>query len=162
MSTHRRALVLAVFLIALGFPATAQDSGLGLGVIVGEPTGVSAKLWLSGNSAIDAAAAWSFAREPSVTLHGDYLLHFYELIQVERGRLPFYLGLGGSFTFLTEPEVGIRFVAGACYLFEAFPMDIFLEIAPTFLILPGTALDFAGALGARYFFPARSGGDKAR
>ena len=32
----------------------AQDSGLGLGILVGDPTGLSAKLWLGDSSAIDA------------------------------------------------------------------------------------------------------------
>ena len=158
MRGRRVGAALAVVLIAAALPAGAQGSGFGIGVILGEPTGVSAKWWLSGASAIDLAAAWSFAREPSVTLHGDYLAHFYDVIRVESGRLPLYAGLGGSFTILAEPELGIRFVGGACYLFEAFPVDVFLEVAPIFLVLPATAFDFAGAIGARYYFPARSAG----
>ena len=50
-------LILAAILLC--GTASAQDSGFGLGVILGEPTGISGKLWLGGKTAIDGATAWS-------------------------------------------------------------------------------------------------------
>ena len=54
--------------------AWAQE-GLGLGIILGEPTGISFKSWLSTTTAFDMAAAWSFVDEDALHLHGDYLVH---------------------------------------------------------------------------------------
>ncbi|KPK98018.1 MAG: hypothetical protein AMJ90_10080, partial [candidate division Zixibacteria bacterium SM23_73_2] len=53
----------------------AQEDGFGLGVIVGEPTGICGKLWTSGRTAVDGAVAWSFEGESSVHLHADFLYH---------------------------------------------------------------------------------------
>ncbi len=39
----------------------AQQKDFGLGIILGEPTGVSGKLWTSSENAFDFAAAWSFS-----------------------------------------------------------------------------------------------------
>ena len=58
-----RISLIAATIFALSFGSvSAQDSGFGAGFILGEPTGVSAKLWLSKDDAIDYAAAWSFYR----------------------------------------------------------------------------------------------------
>jgi hypothetical protein len=40
-------------------PYARGTEGFGLGVIVGNPTGLSFKVWTGGSSAFDAAAAWS-------------------------------------------------------------------------------------------------------
>jgi hypothetical protein len=40
-------------IIILAKPITAQDHGFGLGLIFGEPTGLSAKLWTSKDNALD-------------------------------------------------------------------------------------------------------------
>jgi hypothetical protein len=52
-------LFVSVALLICG-TAQAQDSGFGLGIIIGEPTGISAKQWTGSRTAIDGAVAWSF------------------------------------------------------------------------------------------------------
>ena len=47
-------------LILLPITIKAQDSGIGLGIILGEPTGVSLKSWVGRREALDVAVAWSF------------------------------------------------------------------------------------------------------
>lgn len=55
-----------MFIMVLGFmiilikPVAAQDHGFGMGIILGEPTGLSAKAWTSNDNAFDFALAWSF------------------------------------------------------------------------------------------------------
>ena len=46
-----------VFTFVLVANIHAQDKGTGLGIIVGEPTGFSAKHWLTNTTAIDGAIA---------------------------------------------------------------------------------------------------------
>ena len=79
--------------------AGAQDTGIGLGVIAGEPTGLSAKFWLNKTGAIDAAAAWSVTGSNKFQLHADYLYHFFDLIPVPKGKLP----LLGTFVSMAGP-----------------------------------------------------------
>jgi hypothetical protein len=40
------------FIIISAKPISAQDHGFGMGIILGEPTGLSAKLWTSSNNAL--------------------------------------------------------------------------------------------------------------
>ena|GEM_PF-4406931 len=63
-------------------------NGVGLGIIVGEPTGVSAKLWLDGNAGVDAAAAWSVYKYTALHVHADFLWHSLDLLKVSPGQLP--------------------------------------------------------------------------
>jgi hypothetical protein len=41
------------FIILMTFSLSSQQKGFGIGIIVGEPTGLSLKGWLSSTSAID-------------------------------------------------------------------------------------------------------------
>ncbi|MBI5743063.1 MAG: hypothetical protein HY952_00790, partial [Elusimicrobia bacterium] len=54
-------LLLCSCLLCAAAASCGAAEGRELGVIVGEPTGVSYKQSLSGNKAWDAAAAWGFS-----------------------------------------------------------------------------------------------------
>lgn len=144
------AAILAVMLYC--GPAFAQE-GFGVGVIIGEPTGLSFKGWLDGSTAIAGAAAWSFGRHDSLHMHADYLVHKYGVFRAVRGKLPVYYGIGARVKF-DEPDTrfGIRIPVGISYLFGSDPLDVFLEIAPVVDIAPATDVNFNGGLGIRYYF----------
>jgi hypothetical protein len=129
-----------------------QSSGFGVGLILGEPTGISLKSWLSPTTAWDAGIAWGFARHGAFHLHSDYLWHQFALIKVRKGRFPLYYGVGARLLFVEETHVGVRGVIGLNYLFEGIPLDIFIELVPVFDLVPATELYLNGALGLRYFF----------
>jgi hypothetical protein len=139
-------------LLAAGPPAAAQDRGVGLGLILGEPTGVSLKSWTGPRTAIDAAAAWSFDRDGSVHLHVDYLIHDFNLIRTRTGRLPVYYGIGGRLRLEDKTRIGVRLPVGMCYIFDDAPFDIFVELGPVFDLVPRTELTVAGFIGFRYYF----------
>ena len=143
-------LISIVALFSIG--VFAQDSGLGLGLIFGEPTGLSAKMWTSERTAIDAAVAWSFSGAGWFHLHADFLMHNYDLISVSEGALPIYYGLGAFTTFSSEFGLGARVPLGIAYQFEGAPVDIFAEIAPGLSLLPDLTFYIGGVIGARYYF----------
>ncbi|MCK4879258.1 MAG: hypothetical protein KAS82_01315 [Bacteroidales bacterium] len=143
-------LVSIIALFSLGL--FAQDSGFGLGAIFGEPTGLSAKVWTSENTAIDGAVAWSFAGAGFLHLHADFLFHNYDLISVSEGKLLLYFGIGAFVNFASELGLGIRVPIGLAYQFEGAPLEIFAEIAPGLSLLPGTDFYFGGGIGIRYYF----------
>jgi hypothetical protein len=66
-------ILLSILVLVLSSSLLAQDKGFGLGIIIGEPTGVSGKLWLSGDNALDMAAAWSFKGSGAMLLQADYV-----------------------------------------------------------------------------------------
>lgn len=127
----------------------------GLGIIIGEPTGLSAKLWLNDRMAVDAAAGWSLHDDSDFYLHSDFLYHKFDLIPVSSGRMPFYFGAGGFVRFRDEDrdnQAGIRVPVGVSYMFEKTPVDIFAEFAPGIDLTPSTRCDFTGGIGMRFWF----------
>ena len=132
----------------------SQNKGFGLGVILGEPTGVSAKSWMSSTTAIDAALAWSFVDKGALHIHADYLFHNFQLISLEgKSKLPVYYGIGARIKFGDDDtRLAVRIPVGIDYLFGDAPVDIFLEVVPMLELIPKTKFQFNAALGARYFF----------
>jgi len=132
--------------------AEAQESGFGLGVILGEPTGISGKLWIEDSKAIDGAVAWSFEKESAVHVHADLLFHSSNISKVEKSKLLFYYGIGGRIKFEDDSKAGVRVPLGINYLSSGAPLDIFLEIVPLLDLAPSTEFDLNAAIGIRYFF----------
>ena len=133
-------------------PVTAQDHGFGMGIILGEPTGLSAKLWTSGDNAFDFAAAWSFKGDGHLLLQADYVWHFFNLMPVSPGKLPLYIGIGGRVVLADDPRFGIRIPIGIDYLFADAPIDVFLELVPILDLSPETDIGVGGGIGIRYWF----------
>jgi len=144
--------LLIIIFILLQINSYAQDRGFGLGIILGEPTGVSGKLWTSGENAFDFAAAWSFQGNGNLLLQADYVWHIFRLIPVPDGKLPFYVGIGGEIILANDPVIGVRVPLGLDYMFSNAPVDIFVELVPILRLAPSTDFDFAGGIGARYWF----------
>ena len=134
----------------LSFSLKGQDTGLGIGIILGEPTGLSAKLWTSQEMALDAGMAWSFSGIGYLRVHADLLWHR-EVFEVGRGRLPIYYGVGAKLLLASDLGMGIRIPFGIAYYLEKAPIDLFIELVPGLDLLPGTAFDIDLAIGARYF-----------
>jgi hypothetical protein len=130
----------------------AQSNGVGVGLIVGEPTGISGKYWTGSTTAFDAALAWSFVDENAFQIHADYLFHNIRLITVSEGKLPFYYGIGARLKTANDIKLGVRVPLGFAYLFQNVPIDIFVEVVPILDVIPKTDFQINAALGARYFF----------
>lgn len=141
-----------LFTILFLSAANAQSKGIGLGLIVGEPTGISFKYWTGSTTAVDAALAWSFIDEGAFHIHGDYIFHNFTLITIPEGKLPFYYGIGARIKTANDTKLGVRVPLGLAYLFNSAPIDIFLEIVPILDLTPKTDFAINAALGARYYF----------
>jgi len=152
----RLLLLTAVFGFITTGASWSQRSGMGLGIILGEPTGIDGKFWLSGNTAFDAGAAWSFVDHPHFQVQGDFVFHNFNILkrifEITKGELPLYYGIGARLRIQHENEFGLRFVGGAAYLFDNAPFDIFLEVAPIMNLIPSTELYGSAALGLRFWF----------
>jgi hypothetical protein len=132
--------------------AQTNAGDFGLGLILGEPTGLSAKYYNGGNTAFDFGLAWSFGNNSHFHIHADYLVHRFNLIQVEQGRMPIYFGIGGRIRTSKDAHVGIRFPIGVSYYFEKDPIELFFEVVPVFDLTPRSDISGNGGLGFRYYF----------
>ena len=150
-----RHLIVFAIAVVTWQTAAAQDRPLGLGVILGEPSGISFKSWLGKWTAWDAGIAWSIDGEDALHLHGDYLLHDFGLFEVDEGKLGLYYGIGGRLRIEDNSRLGVRIPVGLEYMFEGAPVDIFFELVPLLDLAPDTEFLMNGGIGARYFFPTR-------
>jgi len=134
--------------------AQAQVSTFGLGVIVGEPTGIDAKWFLNDTNALEGALAWSLSNDNNLHIQVDYLHHQYDWIVPKKGRIPVYFGLGGRVEFRQNADDlwGLRIPVGIAYEFADAPFDLFGEIVPLLELFPDTDFTLEGAIGARFWF----------
>lgn len=129
-----------------------DSENLGVGLMLGEPTGVSVKIWTDNSSAFGLGAAWSLTeREEAIHLHGDYLFHQW-LNGTDNSGLAFYYGIGGRVIFADDPKAGARVPLGLNYLFQNIPFDLFVEAVPILDFTPDTEFAGNGAVGIRYYF----------
>lgn len=131
----------------------SQTDKIGVGIIVGEPTGISIKKWTSRTNAFDAALAWSvYHNYSALHLHADFLKHSFGIIDVNKGSLPLYFGIGAKVVMANNPVVGIRIPLGISYVFGDAPLDAFLELVPILNLIPSTDFEIEGGVGLRYYF----------
>ncbi len=141
----------------LWMPASAQTGAFGIGVMLGSPTGISAKKWFSRRTALDGGAAWSLGKNPGLHLHADYLVHRWDLEGLVDGRAYAYYGIGGRVKLENEdPLLGVRIPFGVTYLFPDAPFDAFFEVVPVFDVMPGTRFDLNLSIGMRFYFDSLS------
>jgi hypothetical protein len=141
--------------------AAAEKGVLGVGLIVGEPTGVSGKYYLADDRAIDLAIGGAIVGR-GIQVHGDYLWHPWILEQKESFALPVYLGVGarilnhdGGGSDEDHVRLGVRGPVGILFDFTRLPLDVFAEVAG--VIDYRTRGDHFGlginaGIGARYYF----------
>lgn len=148
----KAALVLILFGCLAGLSFADSNHNVGLGLMLGEPTGLSFKLWTRPTVAWDAGAAWSFVDGKYLQIHGDFLLHNFNLFRVETGRMSLFYGLGARMKFADDLTFSLRIPVGIAYEFERTPVEIFLEMVPMIDLIPSTGFQMAGAIGFRYYF----------
>lgn len=150
----------------------------GVGVMLGDPTGLSGKAWLSRTSAIDAglgAYAWGPPGDcvrggpaPAVCAHGwdqstmsvhaDYLWES-KIFEGRVAQLDWHLGGGARALFVSGRcvgdcwDLGARAPVGLDLTFQQPTfLEVFLELAPAFYVVPVAFLSFEGAFGVRGYF----------
>lgn len=155
-----RGLAAAALVLVAGGAARAEGGPFGAGIILGDPSGLSLKLFLDGRHALDAAVDYSFL-DNALYVHADYLLHFDAWVARGASRHLFipYVGIGGKVGVHEgdkhghgEGGLGVRVPLGVAWMPQAVPIDVFLEVVPGLFLLPATDPDLDASLGLRYFF----------
>ena len=139
----------------------ADKGTLGVGIILGEPTGVTAKLYIKDDQAIQAAVGSAFIGG-GLQIHADYVLHPYILQARPSFVLPVYVGAGARLIDYTNGRedssfaLGARLVGGLLFDFKEVPLDAFIEVAGVleyeFRDGKGAAIRLNAGAGVRYYF----------
>jgi hypothetical protein len=149
---HRRALlVLPLLLILMAAPVRAQG-GVGLGGQIGDPSGLTLKLYNPGRVSYDFLVAWDLDDFFFLNVHG---LYERRLNTTEDFR--FFYGPGGFLGFRDRPRdedddavLGISGTFGLGFYIEQF--EIFGQLTPRLALVPDTNGDLGGGIGVRFYF----------
>lgn len=151
-------LLAALFaLFALLPRAEAQGGNIGIGLVGEDPSGLTLKYRMSSQQALDFRLGISFLDDGAFEFQVNYLVSPFLLTSGSGFNLPFYVGIGGEIFFFDRGRNDFlallgRVPIGVAMELTSVPIDIFLEVAPKLLIIPGLAVDIDGAIGIRYFF----------
>jgi hypothetical protein len=165
--------VLAATLSVTGMrPASATEVGysrkFGLGLALGDPTGIVAKLWLSSTNALDFGFGFQHYGWRRCDQFGcdygyrDYSFNVDYLWQsnLVKGPVQFdwHIGLGGrayfwsAYRYEHDVNLAARAPIGIDVMFRNPPfLEIYFEIAPALFFLP-LEIGLEGGLGARAYF----------
>ncbi|MBD3411025.1 MAG: hypothetical protein GF419_12575 [Ignavibacteriales bacterium] len=160
-------LLVITFIVLVGtLQAQSPGKTFGFGLIVGDPTGGTIKLWTGGTNAIAAHVGGSYFGE--IRIGADYLWHFNAF---NSRMFNLHAGVGGAIglgdgggplhdansdNFYNRGDdagvgIGGRGVVGVNFYTPGAPVEIFLEVGPFIGIVPDVGFAFDGALGARYY-----------
>ncbi len=141
-------------LIVITFSLNSWAAGKrALGLMLGNPTGISGKYELGANRAVDAGVGLSFGRHTNASIHSDYLLHkegvlFFKDVHA----LDLYYGIGGRMEFADTIELGARVPIGLLHQLEGRPAEVFGEVAPVIDLIGRQGTELHLLFGARYYF----------
>ncbi len=146
-------LLILFFLLVVCAASSYSQSKFGLGIILGEPTGLSAKLYLDNTSSVDAAIGWSNYRYSAMHIHADYLYNITKL----SSEVPLYVGIGGRIKIKKieknqDTKLAVRIPVGITYEPTSKPIDLFIEIVPMMDLTPSTEFIWNAGAGIRYYF----------
>jgi len=146
------AVVMIIFCSQMIF---AQNKIFGLGVFAGQPSGITAKYWLSakGSSALEFGLAYSLTVDNYFYFSASFLEHFFGIIPASSGQIPLFLGIGFETALYGDGMgLGIRIPFGVSYIFGKIPLDIYFEVAPVLYLFPSTSYGTEICIGIRYYF----------
>jgi hypothetical protein len=174
MRSFRVAIVVATL---WGGTAAAQQGStpdtpgaLGIGLVVGSPTGITGK-WVAGNHvAFDATVGIGFGEDLHV--HADWLWEGDSLLAEEGANLRWFAGVGGRFEIDDDRDcngrgndrcddddddedvdLGPRVPVGLELRFSSVKsLELFAEIALGIEIIDDAGLTLDGGIGGRWFF----------
>jgi len=147
-------LILFLFIFVATNALAVERKKFGLGVMAGDPSGITAKYMIDDYSGLDAAIGWKTSGDSEFYISSDYLFHVYDLIKIPEKIFPLYFGGGLRFIDRDEKDnkFGIRIPVGVEYLFLNNSLGAFGEVVPIFDLAPDTEFDLEFGIGIRFFF----------
>ena len=163
----KRAVYLFVFvfvLTSLIFAQGPRGKKFGFGINLGEPLGLTAKFWVSGQNAITGYIGGSYFGNPRIG--ADYTWHFdafnSDVVKLYAGP-GVHIGLGSGHTVIYEYNrdrfyyrtsgigLAVRGIFGVDIIPRRTPLEFYLEMGPLIGLTPSFGSVFEGAVGFRFY-----------
>jgi hypothetical protein len=149
-------VVLAALVLTSSLAAASSDHGkVGIGVVLGAPTGFSIKYWENQRIAYQGSIGGMF--NGGLMIGADYLVHQ----NVFRNpQVPFYYGagmflgdagFGGPYYSHDRVALGIRAAFGVDYVPKEYPFDVAVELGPSLLLTPIAGMGVQLSVAFRFY-----------
>ena len=132
--------------------AQRRSGGIGIGGQIGEPSGVTLKVYNPGRVSYDFLAAWNLDDFFYLNVHGVYETHL-----DDQGDFHFFYGPGAFLGLRDRPRdqdddvvLGISGTFGLNYLIGQ--AELFAQVTPRLSLVPDTDGDVGGGAGVRFYF----------
>lgn len=143
----------------------ARRGGTGLGLSLGDPTGINFKTFVGSSTAFDATAGLGFLGGNHLALNAGLVWHN-ALGGLGGAPVDWYYGLGAKLGYYDHDHdhhkhhnhdhdhlrLGARAPLGVSVMLTGVPIDIFLEVAAGLWVVEHVDFDLDGAIGFRYWF----------
>jgi len=150
-------------------PAEADDlegeTMFGLGLIAGEPTGGTLKLFFGPRLALQTHLAITWWQIHRTAVFLDFVWHPHVITENRHFLLLWYWGVGAGFGIRSpwyedrrgqdweaDPAVWIRAPFGFPFIFDKVPVEAFVEFGPSLRVYPPVGIGPFAAIGARWYF----------
>lgn len=149
---YTAALLVFTAVLLIAHPARGQSrpaGNTGIGGQVGDPSGITVKLYNPNTYSLDFLAAWDLDNFFFLNVHALYERR----LEAEQEVYLFY-GPGAFIGFYgdgadDDVALGISGTFGVGLLVDRF--ELFAQVTPRLSLLPGTDGDVGGGLGLRYY-----------
>lgn len=175
MQRFKTSLFIVLTVLLVSNIAQAQRSAgsgpFGVGIVLGDPTALTAKYNADPNTAYDFGIAFDFSRWNLI--YADWHYMFPGALKGSNGfvnQVTPYVGVGGLLVFSNQDTVetrkqryfssttdartalGVRIPLGLEWRTPNVPLGVFLELVPGITVVPQTSSFTNAGLGIRYFF----------
>lgn len=155
MKTYVTATMLSLSMMM----ATTAQADNAIGVVLGDPTGLSGRFGLDGQHSLEGAIAYSTGSRSGLHVHTTYLRDNARTFSVENsGPIEMYYGIGLRVIAIDsgkhdgEVAVGPRAPLGLLYNINNPNLEIFGELSLALDLVPDTDVDLDAGIGMRYRF----------
>lgn len=149
----KRLVIVSVIMLSVFSGTLLAYGNVGLGIQAGyvEPTGITAKFWIGGQSAIDMAVGWSLSYYNGyLAAQAGYLYHF-PIPLSGSGSLAPYLGIGGLMGIAND-YLGLAARIPLGLEFTYAPIGVYVQLDPLLNLIPATNFGLAAGIGIRFYF----------
>lgn len=156
-----------IIAVLFSLNAYAEDSHIGVGFIIGDPTALSVKYYRNEDRAFDGGI--SIVHNDYVIVWGDTLYHYPASLGKQKliARISPYFGFGAIAAIASKTDhpkgnffdkrkdraaVGVRIPFGVEWIWDKVPLGIGVELVPGVIVAPATMGALQGGLTLRYYF----------
>lgn len=148
-------IIITLLLLTSSAAYAGEETGIGL--VLGMPSGISARHWIASDRSIEVNAGWSIVSKSRFLLNASYLWNKNDVVELKDETFDVFFGGGLSVRTKSgnqdgELVFGPRLPVGLSYFFADPKIELFGEAGLNVGIIPSSDIYFDAGLGVRFYF----------